>query len=119
MRSTVACPEAMIPDANQLMRCVGQSAADDQTFGMPNWQDAALNKYACASGLQMKIYDPDAPLVEPAWGCDLDAANRALLLLRLDVKASPLVIAYWNTADPQAAIAALEVTQIPMSAPKK
>ncbi len=31
--ATIAVPDPLIPDANQLALCLGESSADDQTFG--------------------------------------------------------------------------------------
>ena len=83
IRVTIACPEAMIADANQLASVLGFSEADANTFGEPVWQDADGNRYAVASTLVKPAFVTDAmsPLVEPEWGADLAAANRAQALL--------------------------------------
>lgn len=48
---TIAVPTAHVEDANQLARCIGQSAADDQTFSFgPNMRDGAGNSYTVVSG---------------------------------------------------------------------
>lgn len=51
LRVTIACPETMIPQANQLALAVGQSANDNQTFGEPQYADSFGNRYAVASTL--------------------------------------------------------------------
>jgi hypothetical protein len=49
MRVTIACPEGMISDANQLAMALGQGVADLQSFRAALWQDDQANRYACAS----------------------------------------------------------------------
>jgi len=47
--ATIAVPDPLIPDANQLALCLGESAADDQTFGAATYQDDEGNLYAVCS----------------------------------------------------------------------
>jgi hypothetical protein len=83
MRITAACPEAMIPDGNQLAMCLAFSRADGQTYGLPQWQDAEGNRYAAASWEAEPewIAAAQQPLTRPAWDVDeiidMDAAARA------------------------------------------
>ncbi len=81
MRVTIIVPQAKIADANQLALCLGQSAADDQTFGAATWKDAAENLYAVASTMVMATFPTSAAstLVAPdfAPSADLVAAGRA------------------------------------------
>lgn len=49
LRITIVCPESMIDDANQFALCVGNSAADAQTFQRAGWEDQDGRKYAMAS----------------------------------------------------------------------
>lgn len=79
IRITIAAPEAMIADANQLARCIGYSAADGETFAAADHEDGAGNRYAVASGLVQPAFieDAQAPLAEPDWGADMAAAARA------------------------------------------
>ena len=49
MRLTIACPEALRDDANQLAMVLGYGPSDALTYGELNWQDAGGNLYACAS----------------------------------------------------------------------
>ena len=51
MRVTIACPEALIGDANQLALCLGLGSEDAQTYGAAIWQDVAGNRYALASAV--------------------------------------------------------------------
>jgi len=82
---TIAVPAAIIADARQLARCIGYSAADEDTFGEPSWQDGSGNLYAVASGWVKPAFAEDAiaPLVEPDWGADMGAAGRAQATLRV------------------------------------
>ena len=49
MRLTIACPELMRDDSNQLAMILGYGPADAETYVALNWQDADGNLYACAS----------------------------------------------------------------------
>ena len=97
-KATIATPEAHIPDANQLALCLGESAADDQTFPTASYQDASGNLYAVCSTVAKPIFAEMAgqPLKAPdhALGMDLAAATRAQSLLQINGGiASPNVIA--------------------------
>jgi len=83
MRLTIACPEALRDDANQLAMVLGYGPSDAETYGELNWQDAGGNLYACAS---MPVSDTftsaaQSPLQRPAWDTDshvnMAGANRA------------------------------------------
>jgi len=67
-RVTIAVPEAHTSDANQLALCLGESAADDQTFTTTNWQDADGNLYAVCSTVAKPVFVELAsqPLQAPA-----------------------------------------------------
>lgn len=54
-RITLAVPEAMIPEANQLALVMGESAADVNTFSTASWQDAQSNKYAVCSAVSKPV----------------------------------------------------------------
>ena len=97
-KSTIAAPAAHIPDANQLALCLGESAADDQTFSTASYQDADGNLYAVCSTVAKPVFAEMAgqPLKAPdhAPGMDLEAATRAQSLLQINGgTASPDVIA--------------------------
>jgi len=69
MRVTIICPEAHREDANQLAMVLGYGAADALTYGEPQWQDAAGNRYAVAS-LEVApafIDAAQATLDRPVW----------------------------------------------------
>jgi len=83
MRITVSCPQALIPQGNQLAMCLAFSEADSKTYGLPNWQDTDGNLYAAASFLarQEWITAAQSSLVRPAWDTeeiiDITAAAEA------------------------------------------
>jgi hypothetical protein len=114
MTLTIACPDAHISDANQFSRCVGLGPDDDKTFGLALWQDAQGDRYAVASGLVSDSFTEIAtsPLVEPEWGCDMDAAERAQALIRLDEAATPDTIAAAYGGDVMSVIASMGLTQV-------
>jgi len=97
-RATIASPVANIADANQLALCLGESSADDQTFGAANYQDDEGNLYAVCSTVAKPIFAQLAgqPLQAPdhAPGVDLEAATRAQAMLQINGGiATPNVIA--------------------------
>ena len=83
MRITIACPDALRDDANQIAMVLGFGPADAETYGELNWQDADGNLYACASLPVSETFTTTAQsgLQRPAWNTDnhvnLDAARRA------------------------------------------
>ena len=96
--ATIAVPEPLIPDANQLALCLGESSADDQTFTTASYQDAGGNLYAVCSTVAKPIFAQIAgqPLQAPdhAPEMDLEAATRAQALLQINGGiATPDVIA--------------------------
>jgi hypothetical protein len=83
MRLTIACPEALRDDANQLAMVLGYGPSDAETYGELNWQDAAGNLYAVASLPVSDTFTTAAQvaLQRPAWDTDsaisMAGANRA------------------------------------------
>jgi len=97
-RATIAVPEPLIAEANQLALALGESAADDQTFTTASYQDAQGNLYAVCSTVAKPIFAQIAgqPLQAPAHAPDMDveAATRAQALLQINGGiATPDVIA--------------------------
>ena len=94
MRVTIFAPQAMIADANQLALCLGQSAADDQTFGAATWEDGDGNFYAATSTMARAAFAADAasPLTAPDFAPDADlvAAGRAQAALVIYDPDSPV-----------------------------
>lgn len=114
MRVTIACPEALIDDANQLALCLGYGPGDVATDGLPIWQDADGNRYAVASGDVSPAFATAAaaPLVEPEWGADLEAAARAQAAITIGLAASPVALAAMFGEDAQAALTLLGLTRV-------
>jgi len=81
IRITIACPETMLDDANQFALCVGNTAADIETFRTALWEDETGKRYALASLLASPVFPKlassklSAP--EHAPDVDLNAAARA------------------------------------------
>ena len=97
-KAVIATPLAHIPDANQLALALGESSADDQTFGAATYQDDGGNLYAVCSTVAKPIFVQIAgqPLQAPDHAPDMDlaAATRAQALLQINGgTASPDVIA--------------------------
>ena len=109
MRVTIACPEALIGDANQLALCLGLGPEDAQTYGAAIWQDVAGNRYAVASAIVSSRFAADAasPREAPPWGADMAAAGRAQAAIRLDEAAGPDRLACVFGDDATAALAVL------------
>jgi len=121
MRLTIACPDAMRDDANQLAMVLGFGPADVATYGALNWQDAAGNLYAVASlpvGASFTTIAQTA-LQRPAWDTDnhvnMAAANRAqaALVFSLEpVLAMPDKLTACAGDDALATLAAMGLTQV-------
>ena len=97
-KATIATPLAQIPDANQLALALGESSADDQTFGTASYQDAQGNLYAVCSTVAKPVFAELAGqrLQAPAHSLNMDlvAATRAQSLLQINGGiAAPDVIA--------------------------
>jgi hypothetical protein len=122
MRITAACPEAMMYEANNLAMCLGQSAADGQTFVNIAWQDDDGSLYSCASfeASEAWVESAQSPLVRPEWDVDeiidMDAANAAQAAMIFwtpteDEPVAPLATTDHLTAitgnDPQASLVAM------------
>jgi len=124
-RATIAAPASHIPDANQLALCLGESSADDQTFGAATYQDAEGNLYAVCSTVAKPIFAELAgqPLQAPDHAPDMDlaAVTRSQALLQINGGiATPDVIAVIlgdRKESAQDHIAALGLTPIPQDTP--
>lgn len=111
IRVTIACPEALIGDANQLALCLGLGPDDAQTYGQPVWRDAAGSLYAVASAVVGEGFASAAgsPLTEPPWGADMAAAARAQAVIMIGGAASAGHLVAVFVDDPAAALAELGV----------
>lgn len=117
-----AVPEALIFAANQLAMVVAYSAADGETFGAVNAEDASKNLYNARNiWAQSGLFDAlQAPLVRPAWDTeeiiDMDAAAQAQAALLIVTEPTPVThdkITAIRGLEGQAALDALSVTLLP------
>jgi hypothetical protein len=105
IRVTVACPEALIPDARHLAMCLARGPEDADTYATPSWQDADGNLYACASfeAPVEWLGAAQSPLARPAWDAEpytvnMAAANRAQSKMTFWTPASETPAPTANTA---------------------
>ena len=121
MRLTIACPDAMRDDANNLAMVLGFGAPDALTYSALNWQDADGNLYAAASlpvGAAF-ITVAQTALQRPAWDADnhisMAAANRAqaaLVFSLTPVTAMPDKLTACVGDDALATLAAMGLTMV-------
>jgi len=121
MRITIACPDALRDDVNNLAMVVGYGPYDAETYGSLNWEDAAGNLYACASLIVSDTFVSTAQstLSRPAWDVDniidMDAARRAqaaLVFSLTPVTAMPDKLTACAGDDALATLAAMGLTQV-------
>ena len=121
MRLTIACPEALRDDANNLAMILGYGPDDAATYGGLNWQDAGGNLYACASLTVSDTFTTTAqsPLQRPAWDTDsaisMAGANRAQAALVFSLEAvevAPDKLTACAGDDALATLAAMGLTQV-------
>lgn len=84
-RMSLAVPQALMPQANNLALIVGLSAADINTFTAANWQDKDGNLYAvCSTAIKPVVLGlfginlADITLPAHAINADVTAAQQAL-----------------------------------------
>jgi hypothetical protein len=121
MRITIACPDALRDDANNLAMVLGYGPSDAETYGGLNWQDAAGNLYACASLTVSDTFTTAAQsgLQRPSWDVDniidMAGANRAqaaLVFSLTPVTAMPDKLTACAGDDALATLAAMGLTQV-------
>ena len=121
MRLSIACPDALRSDANNLAMVLGYGPADAETYVALNWQDAGGNLYACASLTVSDTFTTAAqsPLQRPSWDTDniidMDAARRAqaaLVFSLTPVTAMPDKLTACAGDDALATLAAMGLTQV-------
>ena len=121
MRITIACPDALRDDANQLAMVLGYGPSDAETYGELNWQDAGGNLYACASLIVSDAFTTTAQsgLQRPSWDTDniidMDAARlaQAALVFSLEaVEVAPDKLTACAGDDALATLAAMGLTQV-------
>jgi len=122
MRLTIACPDALRDDANNLAMVLGYGPDDAETYGELNWQDAGGNLYACASLTVSDTFTTAAQsgLQRPSWdvdnSIDMDVARRAqaaLVFSLTPVTAMPDKLTACAGDDALATLAAMGLTQVP------
>ena len=121
MRLTIACPDALRDDANDLAMVLGYGPDDALTYDELNWQDDDGNLYAVAS---LPVSDTfvstaQSTLSRPTWDVDniidMDAARRAqaALVFSLDpVAAMPDKLTACAGDDALATLATMGLTQV-------
>ena len=121
MRLTIACPDALRDDANQLAMALGYRPDDAGTYVGLNWQDADGNLYACASLIVSDTFTTAAQsgLQRPSWDTDniidMDAARRAQAALVFSLEAvevAPDKLTACAGDDALAVLAAMGLTQV-------
>ena len=121
MRLTIACPDALRDDANQLAMALGYRPDDAGTYVGLNWQDADGNLYACASLIVSDTFVSTAQstLSRPTWDVDniidMDAARRAQAALVFSLEAvevAPDKLTACAGDDALAVLAAMGLTQV-------
>ena len=121
MRITIACPDALRDDVNNLAMVLGYGPSDAETYGELNWQDEDGNLYACASLIVSDTFTTAAQsgLQRPAWDTDnhvnMAGANRAqaaLVFSLTPVDAMPDKLTACVGDDAMAVLAAMGLTQI-------
>jgi hypothetical protein len=118
-RATIAVPQAMISDANQLAACMGLSLEDLNTFGAASYRDEQGNLYAvCSAAMTPRVLQEVSagqlvrPEFDPNRQINMTGAGRALALLVIDVvPASPEKIVAIIDINPSSAITAMGLTQ--------
>jgi len=121
MRITIACPDALRNDANNLAMVLGYGPDDAETYVGLNWQDAERNLYACASLIVSDAFTTTAQsgLQRPAWDIDntvnmagADRAQAALVFSLTPVAAMPDKLTACAGDDALATVAAMGLTQV-------
>ena len=115
---TIALPESLRDAGNQYARCIGMGPEDDKTFAHEaNAHDREGNRYIVTSGCDARHFADIAlaQLVEPEWGCDLEAARRIHSLLRVEERASSEVVAIVLDRDIDGALELMGLIHVPSS----
>ena len=121
LRLTIACPDVLRDDANNLAMALGYRPDDAGTYVGLNWQDADGNLYACASLIVSDTFTTAAQsgLQRPSWDTDniidMDAARRAqaaLIFSLTPVTAMPDKLTACAGDHALATLAAMGLTQV-------
>ena len=121
MRITIACPDALRDDANNLAMVLGYGPSDAETYVALNWHDVDGDLYACASLIVSDTFTTTAQssLQRSAWDTDshvnMDAARRAqaaLVFSLTPVTAMPDKLTACVGDDALATLAAMALTMV-------
>jgi hypothetical protein len=121
MRLTIACPDVLRDDANNLAMILGYGPSDAETYGALNWQDDDGNLYAVASLPVSAAFTTTAQsgLQRPTWDTDnhvnMAGANRAqaaLVFSLTPVTAMPDKLTACVGDDALATLAAMGLAQV-------
>ena len=117
-RQTIAAPESLMDEANHLACLLGENAADIRTFTVARYQDASGVRYAvCSTVVKAVFLEPTTTGVlpeTPAHGIDIvDRAKAEAAFASLGQSGGIMMV---EGDDPQAAIAQMGLTPIPVEA---
>ena len=109
-RMTLAVPQSLMPQANQLALIAGESPDDVNTFTKANWQDANGNLYAvCSTVIKPIVLDMFGQTVD---NTDAQSALDAAVMYSDGVKATPNSIVIAIDIDPMTAFEAMGLTMV-------
>ena len=109
-RMTLAVPQSLMPQANQLALIAGESPDDVNTFTKANWQDADGNLYAvCSTVIKPIVLEMFGQTVD---NTDAQSALDASVMYSEGVKATPDKIVIAVDIDPMEAFEAMGLTMV-------
>jgi len=109
-RMTLAVPQSLIPQANQLALIAGESPDDVNTFTNANWQDADGNLYAvCSTVIKPIVLDMFGQTVD---NTDAQSAIDVAVMYSDGVKATPNSIVIAIDIDPMTAFESMGLTMV-------
>ena len=109
-RMTLAVPEPLMPQANQLALIAGESPNDVNTFTEANWKDADGNLYAvCSTVIKPIVLDMFGQTVD---NTEAQSALDAAVMYSDGVKATPNSIVIAIDIDPMTAFEAMGLTMV-------
>ena len=109
-RMTLAVPEPLMPQANQLALIAGESPNDVNTFTEANWKDADGNLYAvCSTVIKPIVLEMFGQTVD---NTDAQSALDAAVMYSDGVKATPDKIVIAIDIDPMTAFESMGLTMV-------
>ena len=109
-RMTIAVPQSLMPQANQLALIAGESPDDVNTFTNANWQDADGNLYAvCSTVIKLIVLEMFGQTVD---NTDAQSALDASVMYSDGVKATPDKIVIAVDIEPLLAFEAMGLTMV-------